>query len=53
MTCKQILDQIQGGSHREVERHMPSFALFKVSYTTFLRQRYLGNDKYENGGGDF
>jgi len=30
MTCKQILSQLQGGSHREVERHMPSAALFKV-----------------------
>jgi len=33
MTCKQILDQLQGGSHREVERHMPSSALFKVQAT--------------------
>ena len=29
MTCKKM-NQLQGGSHREVERHMPSAALFKV-----------------------
>ena len=33
MTCKQILDELQAGSHREVERQMPSSALFKVQAT--------------------
>ena len=27
---KKIDNQLQGGSHREVKRHMPSAALFKV-----------------------
>ena len=46
MTCKQTLDQMQGGSYREVERHIPLFQ--SISYTKFLRQHYLGNVKYEN-----
>ena len=27
------MNHLQGGSHREVERHMPSAALFKVKAT--------------------
>jgi len=53
MTCKQILDQLQGGSHREVERHMPSAALLKVKATnlSFYASATEGMTKTKNAEG--
>jgi hypothetical protein len=55
MTCQQILDQLQGGSHREVERHMPSAALFKVKATnlSFYASATEGMTKTKNTEGMF
>ena len=40
MTCKKIDNQLQGGSHREVKRHMPSAALFKVKAINLIISFY-------------
>ena len=56
MTCKQIVNQLQGGSHREVECHMPSAALYMFKVQANLSSyasAFQGVTKTKICGGDF